>query len=557
MATADEYAKWIVDNADKKGTPDFEVVSTAYKLSRSGKTEATPDKGFSTSEMLLNAPQSLWKNTIGGLSEVAAHPLNTAQSLMDLTTGGIYNAMPAAVQRGLTALETSPYNPIGNPAALQRAQNVAGAVGRDYANTYGSAEGFKQTMQQDPFRVLGDVSTVLGGTGAALKAGGFGATSGKVANALATASDLTNPINALVKPIALGAKYAPSAISTGLGLSTGVGADTIKTAFESGLKGKTAFKQNMRGEVPITQVLDDAKANLSQMNLDKQAAYRSGMINIANDKTVLDFSGIDKALQDAEKYSQFKGKVVNKPANDILTSIQTIVDDWKQSNPTDFHTPEGLDKLKQTVWGEIEKLPKESKTAFSAGKEIYNAIKNEISSQAPEYSKVMKEYTDASELTHEIERALSLGNKASADTALRKLQSLTRNNVTTNYGGRQALAQQLSDLGGNELMPALAGQAMSSTAPRNLAGQGGAVGAGLAAFSNPWTLAAMPFMSPRLMGEAAYGAGQFAAPIQNALAPTIANAQRLAARSPMTAQQAKLAALMATKVNPSTNALAP
>jgi hypothetical protein len=285
------------------------------------------------------------------------------------------------------------------------------------------------------------------------------------------------------------------------------------------------------------------------------------MVNIANDKTILNFTGIDQALSDAEKFSKFKGKVINETADNLLTSIKKTVDDWKQSNPADFHTPEGLDKLKQAVWGEIEKLPKESNQAYSAGKDVYNAIKSEIGAQAPTYAKVMKDYTDASELVSEIERALSLGQKASADAAIRKLQSLTRNNVTTNYGQRTALAEQLAAQGGNELMPALSGQAMSSFTPRNLAGQGGAVGAGLGAFSNPTLLAAMPFMSPRLVGEAAYGAGaaargvgNFVAPVTNALAPTIANAQRLAARVPMTPQQARMAALMAAQAGNTGNA---
>lgn len=34
MATADEYAAWIVKNADKKGTPDFEIVASAYRDSK-------------------------------------------------------------------------------------------------------------------------------------------------------------------------------------------------------------------------------------------------------------------------------------------------------------------------------------------------------------------------------------------------------------------------------------------------------------------------------------------------------------------------------------------
>jgi len=477
-------------------------------------------------------------------------PLQSAQALGDVVAGGVYNAMPEPIQRGLTAIEQSKYNPLGNPQALKRAS----AVGQEFVRPYSSGAEFQKTMEEDPFRVVGDLSMLLGGSGAALRAGTTGAKSATVANALTRGSELTNPINAMIK----GGKLAGATVTEGipavLGLTTGVGGETVKTALKSGLEGKTAFKENMRGEVPITQVLDDAKTNLAKMNAAKQSDYRSGMVNIANDNTVLNFTGIDNALTDAEKFSKFKGKVINETADNLLTSIKKTVDDWKQSNPADFHTPEGLDKLKQAVWGEIENLPQGSKQAYSAGKKIYDAIKSEISNQAPTYAKVMKDYSEASDLVHEIERALSLGQKASADTAIRKLQSLTRNNVTTNYGQRTALAEQLAAQGGNELMPALSGQAMSSFTPRNLAGQGGAIGAGLGAFSNPTMLAAMPFMSPRLVGEAAYGAGSAArgvgnylAPVTNALGPTVANAQRLAARVPMTPQQARMAALMAAQ----------
>src|SRR3990167_3791654 len=34
MATAAEYAQWIVANKDKKGTPEFETVAKAYELAR-------------------------------------------------------------------------------------------------------------------------------------------------------------------------------------------------------------------------------------------------------------------------------------------------------------------------------------------------------------------------------------------------------------------------------------------------------------------------------------------------------------------------------------------
>jgi hypothetical protein len=45
MATADEYAAWIVKNADKKGTPEFDTVAAAYKDARqSMPSEAAPSE---------------------------------------------------------------------------------------------------------------------------------------------------------------------------------------------------------------------------------------------------------------------------------------------------------------------------------------------------------------------------------------------------------------------------------------------------------------------------------------------------------------------------------
>jgi len=88
---------------------------------------------------------------------------------------------------------------------------------------------------------------------------------------------------------------------------------------------------------------------------------------------------------------------------------------------------------------------------------------------------------------------------------LRKLQSLMRNNVNTNYGNRVGMAKALETQGA-DILPAVAGQAASSFTPRGLQGLA-ASGAGLAAFANPATLSVLPFTSPRLMGELSYGLG--------------------------------------------------
>ncbi len=146
----------------------------------------------------------------------------------------------------------------------------------------------------------------------------------------------------------------------------------------------------------------------------------------------------------------------------------------------------------------------------------------------------MSEYEKASNQIKELERTLSLGKQASTDSAVRKLQSVTRNNVNTNYGNRANLAETLAANGAPQLMEKLAGQSMNSWTPRGLMGLGlqGSVTAGLAAL-NPAALALAPLQSPRLVGEVAHAGGRAAgavSPVAKALAvPLKARKQALLA----------------------------
>jgi hypothetical protein len=262
----------------------------------------------------------------------------------------------------------------------------------------------------------------------------------------------------------------------------------------------------------MDDVLAMAKQNLDVMGQQKQAAYRQGMQGIKADKTILDLSNIDNAVNDAMVMDTYKGQVKNEAAANALNKIKTEIDTWRGLDPAEFHTPEGLDALKQKIGGIVESLPFEEKTARSAAGKVYNSIKSEINAQAPEYSKVMRGYSDASDTIKEIEKALSLGQKASADTSMRKLQSLMRNNVNTSYGYRNKLAEQLQQAGGNDLMPALAGQSLNEFLPRGIQrAVSGTGGAGLALTGNiPAAAGLAAISSPRLVGEAMYGAGKAA-----------------------------------------------
>ena len=549
-------------------TNPWDVVSVTPAAQPSGGgwdvVQQAPKKPMGYGEMLgqavVNTPDSAGqfvKNTATGLYEAVTNPVQTASGLMDLAAGGLQNALPKPVTDFINQFET-------NPEAAKRAMTAANAAGGAIKERLGSVENIKKTIATDPVGFVGDLSLLLTGAGAVVRApamvagavatklpaaGKVGSTMSNVADKLSTAANVINPVNAMVKAPGIAYDLAGALTKQGLALKTGVGTEPITQAVRAGKEGNTTFVENMRGQVPITQVLDDARTNLAQMNLDKQKDYRSGMVNIKSDKSVLDLSGVEAVLKNAENSIGFKQSGIPKDAKavEVLQKIRGKIDQWKKLDPAEYHTPEGLDYLKQSLWDDFGKLGMEEKTAYSVGKQVYDSVKTQISTQAPEYSKVMKNYTEASDQIKEIERALSLGNKASADTAMRKLQSLMRNNVNTNYGQRLELAKQLEAMGGNEIMPALAGQAMSQFTPRGLQSATNIPSSYLAYGAGGLPLAAIDLAasSPRLVGEAAYKYGQMANALNKAKQPVTNITKQL----PMTAQQAKLAALLAAQSN--------
>jgi len=110
------------------------------------------------------------------------------------------------------------------------------------------------------------------------------------------------------------------------------------------------------------------------------------------------------------------------------------------------------------------------------------------------------------------------------------------------------MARELEKAGGNEMMPALAGQAMSSKLPRGLQSATNIPSSYIAYGVGGPALAAADLMasSPRLVGEASYKYGQMA----NALGQAAQPVTNLTGKVPMTAQQARLAALLAAQQPP-------
>lgn len=523
-----------------EGATDEEVIAQAQKLFSQPSSEGIPGKRAEPS-FLSQVGQQVGNVVAGGLRGAGSigatliRPFESAEENQQRR---------AAMDAALASMGAQP----------DSLAYGAGKIGAEVAGTSGVGG-----LAAKGLGLVPGVARAAPNMLAAIRSGGFSAGNAVGTPALVArmaggaitggaSAGLVNPEEAKTGAIVGGAlpvvgmlaKGGVQATKNALGLSTGVGTRPLEEAYKAGKAGgKTAetFLKNMRSQAQIDDVLTAAKDNLAVMNAAKQAEYRSGMVDIKNDKAILDLSGVDDAIKKSMDMVSFKGQVKNAKAADVVQKISDEVQAWKNLDPAEYHTPEGLDALKQKIGSMIEDIPFEQKSTRKAAGEIYSALKKEISTQAPAYDKVMRDYAQASDTIKEIERTLSLNPNASADTAIRKLQSLMRNNVSTNYGQRLSLAQQLEQVGGNEFMPALAGQSLSEWTPRGIQ-RAAVMPGGLAAFSfggAPAAAATAALSSPRLIGEAAYKAGQ----ISNALSGQKAKAvnQLLYRSAPVAASQ--------------------
>jgi len=127
-----------------------------------------------------------------------------------------------------------------------------------------------------------------------------------------------------------------------LGMTTGAGAETFGTAYRAGKEGGTSFLDNMRGNVPMTDVLDSAKDALSKMRVERGNQYRSGMVDIANDKAVINFTPIENAVTQYRRWAALRVKSSTKTQPERLTNYRDLLTSGKPSTPPNI--------TRQKVW---------------------------------------------------------------------------------------------------------------------------------------------------------------------------------------------------------------
>lgn len=151
-----------------------------------------PRKTYGWAEVPGAAVSNLPKSALElgkGVVSAIAHPLDTLETLRQGIGGGAYNLLPEDAQKFVMSISS-------DPARLKKSIDTANAIGGMYKDRYGSIDALKRTLAEDPLSAAADLSTILGGGGAAAKLGG----ASKLGGALTKAGEFTNPVSLVTKP---------------------------------------------------------------------------------------------------------------------------------------------------------------------------------------------------------------------------------------------------------------------------------------------------------------------------------------------------------------------
>jgi hypothetical protein len=159
MASAQEYAAWIVQNADKRGTPEFDTVAQAYQFAKAQETTAA------TQQQIAPAPQrpTIAQQLIGaGEAAVALVPGSVAGAVG--TIGGAVGGLAQEILAGR----------FGTPEAAKAVEQAAAKGGQAFAAPFqpSTLEGQEQVQSASQFlaNVLPPVLPVIAAPGMAVQA---------------------------------------------------------------------------------------------------------------------------------------------------------------------------------------------------------------------------------------------------------------------------------------------------------------------------------------------------------------------------------------------------
>ena len=399
---------------------------------------------------------------------------------------------------------------IGGATGLSDDASSWEAVKDYYIDRYGSYDGFKRALREDPASIAADIAGIA--TGGALIAAKTAGTAGKLSKiaALSNAAKAAEGFGAVaakLDPLVLAAESGKTgariagAAAEGVTVAlpaklAGVTSQDVRQAFSAGQRGSPEFTAQMTGTADVADPITKANAAVRELYEARSRDYTRRMNRLKRDPEVLSFDDVEKALEGVRKVGRHKGIDISG-ASGVWNQID---DKFMEFFDAGLNTVEDFDAMKRAVGG-IRDGYAVGTPEYKVANDVYKSINKTITDKAPIYADIMADYRMASDTLSDITSSLATG-AASADTTLNKLRR--------SASGRAARGDTVLNIlentqAGKGLGDMLAGQAFSATEPSTLSTATGTLGA--ATSGSPEVMASLA-LTPRRLGERAYSLGE-------------------------------------------------
>ncbi len=471
-----------------QGAPEVDIDAyvasegfTPEVLSQAKPQPKLPEEELTIGEAVVEGVKNIPSSALAfgeSIAQAVTSPIETAKAVGQVAVGGLQKGAQAAG-----------FEPTDEGQQIPKFDALLDFFG----DRYGSFRNFKKTLAKDPVGLAADLSTVISGAGL-IK----GST---VAAALKQASKAIDPVRAAIKAVSLLTKPVKESLAGILGITTGVGTETIRTAAIGGRE----FRSALRGGISESDVVQTAKNAIDKVREVRRVNYQRQLSKIGLSNKTLNLKPVQVKLDSLIK--RFRIKPGENPGEwDFSRSsldrtswqpMADLINDVKGwGSQVDDLTPIGVDILKQR----IDDFFTPSKNSQNFVLPLRNSVKKVLVKNVPGYEKLVGDYATASDQIQEIEKALSLGPRAGADTILRKLNRMMKESSEF----RRQLVKDLEQATGTNIRELVAGAALKPVVPTNklLPTIAGSAQVSAAAITGrPEILLLLPLGSPRLVGE--------------------------------------------------------
>lgn len=391
-----------------------------------------PRRAYSLAEVpgeaISNIPASA-KRFAGGLYEAVTSPIQTVKGVLDIGAGALQKVLPESAVNFINQFDA-------NPAAATRAIEAANAAGGLIKDRYGSYEGIKRTLAEDPVGAVADLSTLLTGGSMASARVAPG-----VSKTLQTASVLTNPLSVVTKPaqaaLATKEKFFPSQLTKEQELNA-VRDATLRAAQQEGYvvtpgsvspTGKNILSERMAGKTHLEQL-----ASVQNQTVTDRLARRAAGLPENAPLTSAAMQDIRKA-EYAKGYEPIKqiGEIKTDPAFlDDLISVESKYAGAGASFPG--AVPEDVTRLIKNFT--VDKF--NSKDALDVTRTLREQARGNFRKGDDALAKAQIDVSNA--LENQIERSLAASNNVKAADMLEQFR-LSRQRMAISHTIEDAIKE--------------------------------------------------------------------------------------------------------------------